>query len=239
MKETNLITPEILEQIDKVNKNCHDLHLPSPPVTFIKLEIIDENGDVAEEIKTKSNSWVRNAYNVLAQNFLPCNASAGAATFGAGSQAIKDTAGTTNGYTYATTPYSGSLAYVAFNGSANNTFGIVVGTSDTAESFEHNALQAIVAHGTGSGQLSYAAMTEPIAAYTSGTKKWTQTITRNLSNGSGASITIKELGLIFKMNQTSTVPYVLMSRDVLATPVAVADGQTLRVTYTTEITYPS
>lgn len=240
MKITNLITADILQGIDDINKKCHAMHIPSPPVQFISAEVRDADGTLSEVYKSKSNTWVRNAYNYLSSVFLPCDTIQGTDTFGAGSMSLKSTAGTTRRKD-AFVPYltSGLIKYI-FNEAANANFGIVIGTGDTAESFEHTSLSAIVAHGTGAGQMSYAIGTNTAATYDSGTKKWTSAFSRTFVNSSGSDITVKEIGVVYSLNyQTGVSDNFLITRDVLASPVTVANGQTLTITYTSEITYPA
>lgn len=243
MKRTNLITEDILRDIDKINRMCHKMHVPAPPVNFITIEVLDKDGKVIEEYKTKANSWVRNAYNFLAQQFLPCDNYQGSATFGAGSQAIKNTGGTTLRVagTYMAPGNDYNMAAYAYDsaGAASN-FGILVGSSNAAESFEANNLTSKIAHGTAAGQLYYNAMALPTAVYDAGTRKWTGTAVRLFNNSSGADITVNEVGYaIYCYVTTSTRQYVLLSRDVLASPIVVPNSGQIRVTYTSEITYPA
>lgn len=241
MKEINLITDEILNDIDRMIKECHRLHVPSPPVHFIMLEVLDPSGEVLEKYKSKSNSWVRNAYNVITQQFLPCSSYQGSSTYGAGSQAGKNLAGTTRRTAgLFAAPVTATMAGNAYNNAADSTVGILVGTSNTAESFDHYGLQAIIAHGSSTGQLMYAAMSEPTTTYDSGTKKWTGTAIRTFSNSSGATITVKEVGDARRVAiGAASGEIALFSRDVLSTAIDVPSGSTLRVTYTSEMTYPA
>lgn len=240
MKVTNLITPDVLAGIDDINRKCHAMHLPSPPVQFINAEVCDDKGAVVEALKCKSNSWVRNTYNVLSQTFLPSSSAAGSATFGEGSQSLKTTADATIRHaSYVSILVGGAFSYT-YNTSAEATYGIVVGTSDGAESFDSVNLGTKIAHGTSAGQLSYSAGSAPTVTYNPATKKWQSVMSRTFANGSGGSITVKEIGIIYNITASGYTPSnVLMSRDVLATPITVANGQTLTITYTSEITYPA
>lgn len=239
MKVTNLITADILQGIDDINRKCHAMHLPSPPVQFFQMEVSDADGTVVEVLKSKSNSWVRNAYNVLSFLFLPCDTNEGSATFGEGSMSLKTTAGVTvrtNNYgVYIEYGFLSNL----YNSGANANYGILIGTGNAAESFESNALEALIAHGTGSGQMVYDAGAKPTATYNSENKKWQSVMARVFTNSSGANIIVNEIGLAYTTKLGSTTYILLISRDVLATPVTVEHGQTLTITYTSEITYPA
>ena len=74
--------------------------------------------------------------------------------------------------------------------------------------------------------------------YNAETKKWTAVYYRDFNNNSGGTITVGETGLRRTLSAYTTTDN-LVERNVLASPVAVADGQTIRVTYTTEMTFPA
>jgi hypothetical protein len=240
MKYTNLVTDEVLENIKRANDACRALHVPTPPVQFIRLSVNDEHGECLEQYFSKSNSWLRNAYNSLASLFLPAQGSSGSSTFGAGSLSVKTTAASTGRSAgYLIGPYNLDFLNV-YNSSANANFGILIGTSDAAESFDQYNLQAPIAHGTGAGQMSYAAGTAPVTTYDSGTKKWTSSTRRLFSNSSGSDIVVKEVGFAFNLCWANGVNgNCLMSRDVLASPITVGNGKVLTVDIVTEITFPA
>jgi len=114
--------------------------------------------------------------------------------------------------------------------------GILVGTGTTAKSNTDYALATQIAHGTGSGQLSYGsqAFTQPAVVGAN----VDYVLTRTFQNGSGASITVNEIG--FAVGEATAAPTTttgrLIIRDVLAAGVAVGNGQTLTVEYTIRTT---
>lgn len=114
------------------------------------------------------------------------------------------------------------------------TRGIVAGTDDTAVAIDDYALGALIAHGTGSGQLDYQAQT--IAAPSEVGSSSQFSATRALVNSSGATITVKEIGIHVQGVGDSSNYFFLGIRDVLASAVDVADGQTLTITYTIKAT---
>jgi hypothetical protein len=220
---------------------CAELKVPAPPEIFIRFQVHDKDGKLIFDDKQRGHSWTRNFYNWTFSQLTQGN-STGENAFGAGKITSKNIAGA-NGYiALRGAGISPSAAY--FNGNygiraavGSTDRGIVVGTSDTAFSADGYALGAIVASGTGSGQLSYQASPAPTLSYDSGTKVWSASIARVMFNGSGGSITIKETGLYWQGDganvtffSTDTAAY-LVERSVLSPSVAVANGAMLTVTY--------
>jgi hypothetical protein len=82
----------------------------------------------------------------------------------------------------------------------NQNLGVVVGTDDTAPTPTDYKLVTQIAHGTGAGQLQYGG--NSVVVNTTATKSQ-MSITRTFTNGSGASITVKEVGL-YLLNYNGT-----------------------------------
>lgn len=229
MKIINEIRKSDLEVMQQIDKNCLALHLAPPPKTFIKIEVIDENGVPQLDYNLKSNSWVRNAYNL---NFMRLTGSADASLasgYGEGYLKGKETGGVALGDV---------MAYITFQAAAGSTnSGILVGSSDSAETLESYDLASKILNGTGSGQLSYQAQETPVFSYDSGTKKWTARQKRYFNNNSGAGITVKEIGLVGHRSSYENSRF-LLSRDVLGSPVTVPNGGQLSVTYVIEQVFP-
>lgn len=194
----------------------------------LKFELINPYGKIEKTIYQKSNSLVRNYYNWSANNGL-CHQSPNAATYGAGYLAMKDTGGTIR------TVGSSSGYYINDLSTAQSNYGILVGTSATAESIEDYILGAKVTHGNGAGQMYYYD-TQKTASYNGGTLKWSNQIKRTIMNNSGASITINEVGYVAWLLYIGgiTARDSLVIRDV-PTPMPIANGGGIVVTYT--ITY--
>jgi len=110
-----------------------------------------------------------------------------------------------------------------------STYGIVVGTGTGAESNIDNALGTQIAHGTGSGQLSYGAMSYTTTAVVGANVDLIAT--RTFNNGSGASITVQEVAIY-----AYGALYIFCIVRDLTGAVAVANGQTLTVDYTLRTT---
>jgi hypothetical protein len=217
-----------------------ELGVPVPPEVFINLKVHSRHGDLIFDDTQRGHSWTRNFYNMIFA--LSCDSpGSNSNNFGAGYETGKATTGTIY---YTNTREWGRLTNVLatigfFNDGANDTFGVMAGTGDTAFSAEQVTLVTPIVHGTGAGQMSYAAMPTPTIAYTGGTKTWAGTLARAFTNSSGGAITVKETGLYwYGYSHTATTGlYFMMERTVLSPTVAVADGAQLTVTYSISMAY--
>jgi hypothetical protein len=243
----NEITDKDRRELENIDKKCLAMHVCPPPKTFINMKV-HQGGELVLDYDMRSKSWVRNMYNYMAMNAMCMNASTGGSSFGAGYMAIKGSALYSVGPYYngaipraAGGTYYGSQAGTILGGDGQAYFGIQVGTDNTAESFESSDLGAYVVNGTGSGQMSYAAMEAPTPSYNSGDKKWSVVYTRIMNNNSGDTINVNECGIFCLWLYGSSQSYssFLVCRDVLVSPVAVADTAQLTVTYTIEMTFPA
>lgn len=117
---------------------------------------------------------------------------------------------------------------IRMDGAAGSTAkGIVVGSGTTAVAAADNKLITLIAHGTGAGQLSYAiqvfdanvAVADPNTTYN---------MTRVMTNGSAASIDVKEIGVYADAGTRS----ILHIRDLLGATDAVPVGKAYTVIYT-------
>jgi hypothetical protein len=115
------------------------------------------------------------------------------------------------------------------DGSGDASYGIQVGTGTAANSTSTYALAAQIANGTGSGQLSYGSHT-----YSWSTGGTSTIVARAFYNSSGASITVSEVGLVFKSNSSGYD--FIMTRDVLSSSVTIANGGNTTFQYTISIT---
>jgi hypothetical protein len=77
-------------------------------------------------------------------------------------------------------------------------------------------------------------MVQPIWTYNSTTRKWKNTIVRVFNNNSGADITVREVGLMYRSPLFGSDTYYLFAHDVLASGVVVPNGAQLTVTYEIE-----
>ena len=118
-------------------------------------------------------------------------------------------------------------------GGLGSGLGIVVGTGSTAPTINDYKLEAQIAHGTGSGQLSYSAMT--FGQPTSDASISQFTLTRDFTNASGASITVNEIGWACYGAAQMNAVLIQAIRDVIAGGIAVGNGQTLTVNYRIQV----
>ena len=107
------------------------------------------------------------------------NGYVGAAITGVGALTTPDTDGDSVFSNYFNTNLANQAMYIV--GGVGATYGIMVGTGTTVVDASDNAVEGLIAHGTGSGQLQYSANTIDSAPLTSGsTQYWT--ISRTFTN---------------------------------------------------------
>jgi len=114
-------------------------------------------------------------------------------------------------------------AYAAA-GSVNE--GIVAGTGTTAPTNTDYALQTLIAHGSGSGQLLYGVQSFVAPAVVGANVDLIAT--RSLTNNSGATITIREVGLYISESTPGGIARCAI-RDLLT--ISVANGVTVTIEY--------
>lgn len=201
--------------------------VPSYKLTF---DLFAPTGKMIRSWSEDGHSWVRNAYNYFfaAVSDAPGD---GVDNFGAGFMGAKNTSGTV----YRDTGKSQDREAVGVpgtsgmvNNATSSLFGLVLGSGDTAFDIDDFALSALIAHGTGAGQLSYAAQVAPVLDYSA--KIWKASHIRTFSNLSGAQVDVKEMGFIRKQMIFSTSTYFLMARDVLAAVIEIDPLAVLQVT---------
>lgn len=202
-----------------------------PGIMFrIKGELIveDKDGKVIERKEFTPHSFVDNfsqwVWSLLGGGFVDCS--------GTPQFQFKDTDGNSQAIAFQKIQNAGSLCAVAPSG--EDKYGILVGTSSQAWDYNDYNLIAKIAHGTGSGQLSYGATTLSTIGGTGAPA--TIDIQRSFDNLSGADITVNEIGLAVHVRD-DTVPvdyYMLIARDVI-TATTVPNGGRLTVKYTIQI----
>jgi hypothetical protein len=233
-----MLDPKEEKKFEELRNKCRDLKVPAPPEIMIGLKVHDKNGVLTFDDVQRGHSWTRNFWNNLFGTIADAAAS-GSNTFGAGYLSSKIPAGTIfyNALYCGCRGPNGAHTILGFgfhNNGANSTFGIVVGTGDTAFSVEQVVLVTQIAHGNSATQLAHNAMIAPVTAYTAGSKTWKNTATRIFNNNSGSSITVKECGLYsqpMSIGDTGGQRTLMIERSVLSPTVAVANGAQLTVTY--------
>jgi hypothetical protein len=196
---------------------------------YVELELKDENGRVLHRRRFRSHSYL-NQFIAMLRGIMYH-------TFGstnAGNTAVVDTSNTSRNY-------PSSSGYLYYSGmplncpSASSEYGLVVGSGTTPNTATTYALQSLISHGTGSGQLSYGSHT--FEALTTSDSTIYFRIIRTFTNYSGASITVNEIGLYAKAYDSgNTARIFCIARDVLTTGVTVDNGKTLTVRYIPSVT---
>lgn len=121
-----------------------------------------------------------------------------------------------------------------FDADNSAAYGIQVGTGITTPTNADYVMATLIAHGVGSGQLDYGAHSRTAAQVVGANVDFV--ISRTFYNGSGASITVNEIGIACSTRDTgATQRYFLLARDVV-TAVTVDNAKTLTVQYTVRTT---
>jgi hypothetical protein len=212
---------------------------------LIECEVRDKNGKILSVHRQKSKSLLKNFAKILRTMLVPAIPTA----VGSSTVSLTDTGGATRTFTGAYLVNTGatSSVYVGLyplNAGAptgNDAYGIQVGTGTGAVSRDDYQLGYKILNGTGSGQLSYGAMT---IEDTDGTPPDTTfRLIRTFTNNTSSSITVYEIGLVIANSLipvTSTISpttyYFLIARDLLTTPQTVPAGATLTVRYIFKVT---
>jgi len=197
-------------------------YTPKLPKAVIEFEVRDKDGKLIQKGKFPAKSWVGNIIRLLNALWRTwATASSGSVYVYSTPAVLLDTTNTARElYLWATA--SGNYGGCAPSGDMSA--GILVGASDTPVSLAQYNLQSLIAHGTGAGQLLYGA-TSVESLTIDGTYYFR--IVRTFTNNSGATITVREIGLFLKPLAQSF----MFARDVLASPINVPNGSTLTLRY--------
>lgn len=204
------------------------------------------NRKLIREWEEESHSLTRNFYNHGITQGLDVDTLNAASTFGAGFLNLKCILGTVRtGSSPHDGPGSGSDNGFR-GGSGSDCVGIVIGTGNTAFSFEDFKLKNKIVEGTCpacgcnccccSRFMSYiAAVDHTIDASTymiynaSCDQKWRLALPRFFNNNSGGTITVKETGIYTRL--TNPAFSFLHARDVFACVACVVNGGQIKITY--------
>ena len=192
---------------------------------FLHVYNYNAGGRLTQRLIQRSDSFLPNFSGMLYSQFTcPFNgygaSGSGPTTSGANEVFIND--------------YYGWLEVEAFctNDSSNDSsYGIQVGTGTAANSTSTYALAAQIPNGTTSGQLVYG-----LHSYSWSTGATSTIVYRLFSNSSDASITVNEVGLVWASNYSGNPYRFIMLRDVLSSPVTIANGASTTFQYTISIT---
>lgn len=199
-----------------VEMKLNDLKMP-------KLHIhckTERDGLVLTDTYQIGHSWTRNAYhvyNLMMMDSLPTT-----------DLFTRETGGTFPTLYLPARSVSTFYASGYYNNANTKDYGIVIGTGSTAFHLDDFRLETYIAHGNTTGQLYHQAQVAPVVSWT-GSPDYEGNILhkRVFNNNSGGSITVNEVGIVYYAASAGSF---LMSRDVLDTPVAVANGAQLTIT---------
>jgi hypothetical protein len=199
-------------------------YVPKLPKAVIEYEVRDKNGKLLSRGKLPAKSWVGNIIGLLSSLIYggTCPSTGGAGYPYSARADMTATDGASQGITI----YGISVIVGGNAGAGIDTYGILIGSSDTPVAIGQYILGSKIAHGTSSGQMSYGTTT--VEALTKDTT-WQFRVVRTFTNNSGATITVRELGLFIQV--TNPTKQVMLARDVLPSPVTVPNGSTLTVRY--------
>ncbi len=179
---------------------------------FIEITGKDKQGREEKPIIFKANSIVGTFVGFLAGHF---------------SDANKTVVDITNANKNSRTSFA-----LATGGGGTVTRGIICGTGTTAVALTNYKIETIIAHGTGSGQLSYGAMSFDAGLTDSGSTRYFQ-MYRQITNNSGANITVNELALYVSDGYYVTFNYMI---DRTLQTFTINNGTSKTITYKFAIT---
>jgi hypothetical protein len=197
------------------------------PRMFIEWEVTDIDGKLIDEGRKESQTWVGNIVRFLWMLFQGASLTSVASRYQADTPAaIRNTANASR----AMGLVSSYSTYLGVGVGAGELVGIVVGASDAPVTIGQYDLVSKILHGTGTGQLFYNA--NAVEALSDTSSPYTFRVVRTMTNQSGGSVTVREIGLFIKLSTSPGDIYVsMLARDVLTTPITVPAGSTLTVRY--------
>ena len=189
---------------------------------FIEVKVNDKNGKLISK-KTKESKSFLIGFLGLLEGLLRGNVA---------SSTVKDVLNSLEDFPDATS--NASYIMGVWGADDDATFGIVVGTGNTAPDNTDYKLETPIAHGVAATQLDYNG-TSYVAAQVVGANVDLQII-RTFTNGSGGTIVVEEVGIYATAVETGAANKVLaIIRDITG-GVTVLNTQVLTVTYTLRTT---
>ena len=229
---------EKIAYCETLMKKCADLHLAAPTLLTYGIDHFDKEGNQLLKETAKSNSFVRNYYNYIAQYALAWYSTG---NYGEGSLSFKNELGALCNISTESKPggvmpgaygeYCHRVDTAFFPNTISTVSGVVVGLTADAESFESHKLSNKITHGTGPNQLSYGVAAPPSQNFNSTTKKYTNTYARTFVNNSSSSVIINEIGFMGNCGISYISYPFLFVRDVPASPLTLLPGESAIVSY--------
>jgi hypothetical protein len=214
---------------------------------YFNIQTLDKNGRLDDETgRTMSRSMLRNQWNYMLVEMGAVNGVLGDASFGSGylswkgvTGAIATSFGTTaQAYANGGTLESGQGGGLLCSAGYSN-YGLVVGITNTAVTFNDYVLAAKCTEGSGANQLNYQAVAAPVKSWSAGNMEFTAQFIRYANNNSANPIDLVESGVIqLSYYGYYSNYYCLMIRDVFATKTVNAGGQVKMVYDFVSNTFP-
>jgi len=176
--------------------------------SYLEYEIRDKHGRLIEKKKLKSRTWTKNFMELMR------------VLFGESTSELVDTSGNPHGVSPSDL---GSITAKAPEG--NDSYGVLVGSSNTAPDKTSYALNSKISHGDGSGQLHY--METSVSVVSLGDGEMDVYVSRDFKNNSGADINIGEVGLAVKLTLGGADNYFLIYHSALSSLVTVPADATI------------
>lgn len=209
---------EELERARQLQEEAAKLHLPSPPVASFKISRRERNGEEKDLIHAKSNSYLRNAYNMLTHLFtFASNEVITSSYFGDGIISYNNISGV-----FSTLPplrYSGNELTISLR----------LGTNGAADTLDDITLEEIPTSDWVGSLSRYSTFDES-------SRRFITLITLNMTNRSDTTYELRESGIYLTV--TSVSAWHLMIRDTFPA-VTFAPDDNITFTYQLEVYYPS
>ena len=188
----------------------------------LSLEVvrIRADGSHDEPREADCNSWLKQWAEILSTMFEAASATGGSTA------GVLDTGGT--GRTVETLAANNAVEGPRANSAApDETFGIQLGTGSTAVDRDDNALVTLIADGSAATQLDYLATTFSARVAISGGYRFT--ISRQVNNNSGGTITVEEIGLalLHRISGPSTALFLCL-RDLVTEAIPTGESRIFR-----------
>jgi hypothetical protein len=243
MENRNFVTPGLKRRLQRLKEDCFALHLPVPPVSFIKLNVTEADGREWEHFE-KTHSWVLNYYKLIGALFM--NTSSTVAPYGDNSFTLKDLAGSDFITSYQAPALGTSLGTVtsvaiAFTNEPVMTDGIQIGSSASqADGHDYSALVAPIAVTNDFTIIGPSNVNELLSVYRQQEREWQRTLYKIFVNTSQNTYNIREVGLGVRTGPTgATTKKALMDRTVLSEPVVLGPLATIKVQYIIKMSLPA
>jgi hypothetical protein len=206
---------------------------------FVEVEVRDKNGNLIDQRRFRSRSFVANLLRLLRQAMIryTSGSSLNSLYVGTTSSEPIDHSNTARPFTFFTAnPNVAHNWLLAGAIEGEDSFGIRVGMGTAVPLPSDFNLATPISHGTGVNQLSYGAVTIDTIIIDGNTTKLR--IIRTFTNNSGNPVTVTEIGLSvrIKVAYADTWAYILIARDLVSPYIGVPAGSTLTIRYILQTT---